>query len=71
MYVETKQFSKVEFKQNTISGSRVVYIFVYITKSVFYLISNQIFLYINQMLITDEKLKFEVQIEGVFIHIMN
>ena len=71
MYVEIKQFSKVEFKQNTISGSRVVYIFVYITKSVFYLMSNQFFLYINQMLITDEKQKLEVQIEGVFIHIMN
>ena len=61
-YVEIKQFSKVDIKQNNIStvkclvyqwdprhlqGSRVVYIFVYIMKFVFYLISNHIFVCIN------------------------
>ena len=67
-YVEIKQFSKVESKQNNIStvillnkflvdqwdprhlqGSRVVYKFVYITKFVFYLMSNHIFVYINHL----------------------
>ena len=69
-----------------LQGSRVVYIFVYIVKFVFYLISNHIFVCINhkdtcksdskwcaQRIIefTDEKLKQKVQIEDRFIYIMN
>ena len=69
-----------------LQGSRVVYIFVYITKSVFYLISNHIFVYINHedtfysvnkwcaqrfIEFIDEKLKPKVQIEEEFIYIMN
>ena len=65
-YVEIKQFSKVDIKQNNISaiillikflvyqwnprhlqGSRVVNIFVYMMKFVFYLISIYIFVCIN------------------------
>ena len=66
IYVEIKQFIKVDIKQNNISTVillinflvyqwdlrhlqeyRVVYIFVYVMKFVFYLISNHIFVCIN------------------------
>ena len=65
-YVEIKQLSEIDIKQNNIStvillikfliyqwdphnfqGSRIVDIFVYIIKFVFYLISNHIFVYID------------------------
>ena len=70
MYIEIKQFPKVDIELNNIStvillikfllcqwdlrhfdlqGSRVVYTFVYTTESVFYQISNHIFVYINHL----------------------
>ena len=90
---EIRQFSEVDIKQNDISKvillifSSICAIckevaFVYITKPVFYLISNHIFVYIifcsdnkwcAQRLIefTDENLKPKIQNEDEFIYIMN
>ena len=97
-YVEIKQFSKVDIKQNSfvnqashrdprhLHGNRVVYLFVYINMSVFCLISNHIFVYINHydtfysnntscayslIEFKNEKLKLKIQTEDRFIHIMN
>ena len=70
----------------TLGKKSVVYIFVYVTKYVFSLTSNHIFVHFNHydtfysdnkacaqrfIKFTDENLKRKVQIEDEFIYIMN
>ena len=81
------KFLVYQWEPRHLQGSRVVYIFVYITKSVFSLISNYVFVYFNHkvtffLIISDvqkdlsslqikKKLKPKVQFEDEFIFIIN